>query len=157
MTAPPVTLIVVDIAWIVGSSVVVGAWAPRWPASWVDRDRFPVCRWLGETTAHYRAIGVRAFAHRLPEGGASFGGQSKAYMRGLTVEDLRAHACEIRRAEWVHWWSIACSLVLFWFNPWRLAAAFVLVVTLGNLPCLLVLRHNRLRITTAIERRDVTA
>jgi hypothetical protein len=52
----------------------------------------------------------------------------------------------------VHWGSIAGSLVLFAFNPWWLALTFVLVVTAGNLPFILVLRHNRLRLLHVLGR-----
>ena len=148
-----VALILVDVAWIVGSSVAVGATAPRWPDAWVSRDRFPVCRWPGESTQLYRSLGVSGLTSRLPEGGSSFGGRSKSVMGGSSVTDLRRHLAEVRRAEWVHWWSIALSVVIVLFNPLWLAAAFVLAVVLGNLPFLLVLRNNRLRIARAVERR----
>ncbi|MFN8173197.1 MAG: hypothetical protein U0R65_15200 [Candidatus Nanopelagicales bacterium] len=152
-----VALILVDVAWIVGSSVAVGATAPRWPAAWVSRDRFPVCRWPGESPQLYRRLGVSRFASRLPEGGASFGGRSKAAMGGSSVADLRQHLAEVRRAEWVHWWSIALSVVIVLFNPLWLTVAFVVAVALGNLPFLLVLRNNRLRIARAVEWRAARA
>ena len=41
---------------------------------------------------------------------------------------------------------------LFAFNPWWLALAFVIAVTAGNLPFILVLRNNRVRINRIIDR-----
>lgn len=156
MTLPLGLVVALDVTWVVGASVLVGASAPHWPDSWVDRDRFPVCRWPGESVRLYRRLGVRRLTPRLPEGGASFGGRSKAAMGGASLADLRRHLGEVRRAEWVHWWSIALSVVLVLFSPLWLAAAFVLAVALGNLPFLLVLRNNRLRIARAVERRTAS-
>lgn len=159
MTATRVSigLVAVDIAWIVGFSVAVGAWAPHWPDSWLKRDRFPVCRLPGESVDGYRRLGVRRLARRVPEAGELFGGQSKSRLRGTSTDDLTAYLVEVRRAEWVHVWSVAGTLVLFAFNPWWLALAFVLAVLAGNLPFLLVLRNNRLRITEVVGRRGALA
>jgi len=157
VTLPLGALIAIDVAWVVGSSIAVGATAPHWPASWVGRDRFPVCRWPGESVRFYRRVGVVRLAARLPEGGSWLGGRSKSRLPGPTDIDLRAHLSELRRAEWVHWWSVALSLVLLVWNPWWLAAVFVLAATLGNLPFLVTLRNNRLRISAVIERRGRSA
>jgi len=89
---------------------------------------------------------------RLPELGGTFGGESKAQLPGTTHDHLVDYLREVRRAEWVHWLSIAGSFVLLLFNPWWLALAFVIVVTAGNLPFLLVLRNNRLRIRRIIDK-----
>ncbi len=150
-------LIAVDVIWIVGISVAVGAWAPHWPDSWLSRDRFPVCRLPGESVEGYRRLGVRRLAHLLPEGGAIFGGESKTHLRGSGREDLTDYLVEVRRAEWVHVWSIVASLALFAFNLWWVALALVLAVVAGNLPFLLVLRQNRLRISRIVDRRSAVA
>lgn len=150
-------LVVVDVVWIVGASVAVGAWAPHWPDRWVDRDRFPVCRWPGESVGTYRRLGLRRVERRLPEGGAWFGGRDKSRMTGISGVDLRAHLCEVRRAEWVHWASIGCTALLVLVNPWWIWAPLLLAVVLGNLPCLLVLRRNRLRLGFALSRRTQAA
>ena len=145
-------LVALDVAWIIGASAAVGAWAPRWPDTWLDDDRFPVCRWPAEAVDRYRR--VDALAALLPEGGRWFGGRSKTRMPGLAVADLRAHLREVRRAEWVHWWSIGLAFALFAVNPWWLAAAMVLGAVLVNSPFILVLRRNRLRLTAAVAARS---
>jgi hypothetical protein len=147
-----VVLVVVDIVLVVTISVGVGAWAPRWPDSWVGHDTFPLTRLPWETPAFFRRIGVTRLARRLPEMGDTFGGESKAALPGWTGEHLRSYLLEVRRAEWVHWLSIASALLLFVFNPWWLALAFVLVVTLGNLPFILVLRNNRFRLQRILDK-----
>ena len=49
--------------------------------------------------------------------------------------------------------NAALSVVIGLFNPLWLTVAFVVAVALGNLPFLLVLRNNRLRIARAVEWR----
>jgi hypothetical protein len=78
-------------------------------------------------------------------------------MAGTSAADLRAHLCEVRRAEWVHWASIGCTALIFLVNPWWIWAPLMLAVVLGNLPCLLVLRRNRLRLGVALCRRAQAA
>jgi hypothetical protein len=147
-----VLLVVIDIALVVGVSVAVGAWAPRWPDAWLDRDPVPLATWPHESIEGYRRIGVPRLAARLPELGGTFGGESKSQLPGMRVPHLVRYRREVRRAEWVHWASVASTLLLFAFNPWWLALVFVIGVTVGNLPFILVLRNNRLRIARIIDR-----
>ncbi len=145
-------LVAVDIVVVVVVSIGVGAWAPRWPAAWLSRDTFPLYLWPWETVPFYRGLGVTWLARRLPERGGTFGGDSKSRLPGTSAREMEGYLREVRRAEWVHWWSIASSLVLALFNPWWLALAFILLVTAGNLPFIVVLRNNRLRLRRIIDR-----
>lgn len=145
-------LVVIDIVLVAGVSVAVGATAPRWPASWLDSDPVPLRLMPWETPAFFRRLGVPALARRLPELGETFGGASKSALPGQTRAHLHEYLREVRRAEWVHWVSIASAVVLFAFNPWWLALVFVIGVTVGNLPFVLVLRNNRRRLRAIISR-----
>ncbi|MHB1165496.1 MAG: glycosyl-4,4'-diaponeurosporenoate acyltransferase CrtO family protein [Candidatus Nanopelagicales bacterium] len=147
-------LLVVDISVIVTLSVIIGASAPRWPERWLRSDVGPLRRLPGETARLYRRIGVSTLIRRLPEMGTLFGGESKSALPGMSVPDLRRYLREDRRAEWVHWGSIAATLVIFAFNPWQLALVLWLLVAAGNLPFIAILRHNRLRILGILERKD---
>lgn len=145
-------LIVTDIVWVAGVSVLVGALAPRWPARWLDRDRIPLTLPPWETAAFHRRIGVAWLARHLPELGTAFGGRSKSALPDRTASGLESYLIEVRRAEWVHWISIATAVPLFAVNPWWLAAVFLLGTAGGNAPFILVLRHNRLRIMRIIDK-----
>lgn len=147
-------LLVVDISVIVTLSVIIGASAPRWPERWLRSDVGPLHRLPGETARLYRRIGVSTLIRRLPEMGTLFGGESKSALPGMSVPDLQRYLREDRRAEWVHWGSIAATLVIFAFNPWQLALVLWLLVAAGNLPFIAILRHNRLRILGILERKD---
>ena len=147
-----VLLIVIDILVVLTISIGVGALAPRWPDSWLESDPFPLAFGPWETLSFYRGLRIPLLARRLPELGATFGGESKSQLPGVTREHLIAYRREVRRAEWVHWASVVGTVVLFAYNPWWLALAFVIVVTAGNLPFILVLRNNRVRITRIIDK-----
>ncbi len=145
-------LIAIDIAYVVLISCAIGAISPRIPPAWLAADVGPLMLLPCESASAYRKRGVQTLIHRLPEWGEMFGGTSKATLPGTTPDDLVAYAIEVRRAEWVHWLSIVASLALFAFNPWWLATILVLLVTIGNLPFILILRNNRLRIRDILER-----
>jgi len=145
-------LIVIDIAVVVFLSILIGAVAPRVPSSWLASDAGPLLLLPVESAQTYRRWGVRALAGRLPELGALFGGESKASLPGVSAQALGEYLVEVRRAEWVHWASIVAAFVLFAFNPWWLATAFVVLVAVANAPFILVLRNNRLRIRGILER-----
>ena len=155
-----VQLIVIDIAVVVAVSILIGALAPRTPRAWLAADVGPLTLLPAESSSTYRRWHVTTLARRLPELGELFGGSSKGSLSGSTPDDLSAYLVEVRRGEWVHWASIAASTVLFAFNPWWLALSFVALVAAGNLPFILVLRNNRLRIRDILrrngQRRDGT-
>ena len=145
-------LIAIDIAYVVLISGVIGAISPRVPDRWLAADHGPLLLLPSESALAYRKRGVQTLIRRLPEWGEMFGGTSKATLPGTTPDDLAAYAIEARRAEWVHWLSVVAALALFAFNPWWLAAVLVLLVTIGNVPFILILRNNRLRIRDILTR-----
>ena len=145
-------LIVVDTLVVLIPSLIVGGWAPRWPSTWLQVDRGPLRLHGFETRDLYRHHGIARLARILPEGGAAFGGQSKKQLPGVTAVDLSGYLEEVRRAEWVHWWSLITWLPLVFFNPWWLGLAFALVVLIVNLIFIIVLRFNRMRLLSILAR-----
>lgn len=137
---------------VAGTSILMGALAPRWPSRWLGRDPVPLRLMPWETPTAYRRLGVPALTRRLPELGAAFGGRSKATLPGTSPDHLAAYLVEVRRAEWVHWISIASTLPLFLFTPWWLAMVFLLATAGGNAPFILILRNNRARILRIIDK-----
>ena len=77
-----VLLIVIDILVVLTISIGVGALAPRWPDSWLESDPFPLALGPWETPAFYRGLRIPLLARRLPELGATFGGESKSQLPG---------------------------------------------------------------------------
>lgn len=138
--------IVIDIFIVVALSVLIGAMAPRWSATWLGRDRGILRLTRLDTPRGYRRIHIHVIKDRLPELGSIFGGQSKGQLPGSEAEQLALYARELRRAEWVHWFSMLSWIPLAFFNPWWLTLAFAIAVVMGNAPFVLIVRYNRMRV-----------
>ena len=145
-----VLLGVIDIAVIIGLSVLIGASAPRWPKRWLDYDT-ALTRPRGiETPSFYRRLGVARWATRLPEWGALFGGRSKRNVPGRDLLALEGYLIEVRRAIWVHTLSMFTWLPLVAFNPWWLSVAGAIIAVGINVPFLLILRGNNARLSRMV-------
>ena len=135
-------------AWV----LVVGGTAPRWPSARLAADRGPLRLTRFDTIPAYRRWRVAHWGARLPEAGHWFGGTSKRVIPDRTPAAITAHLVELRRAEWVHWLAnlgLLPLLLLGW--PWLWAA--VTAVSLAvNLLFIAILRHNRLRLYSMLER-----
>jgi Glycosyl-4,4'-diaponeurosporenoate acyltransferase len=98
----------------------------------------------------YERLGVRHLRGRFPEAGALFGGVSKRRAPDLAdAESVRAYLIEVRRAEWVHWLSMACWLPLPLFQPPWLAGALLIPTAAVNGAAQLILRYNKARLSLA--------
>lgn len=147
-----VWLIGIDIVTIAGLSILIGATAPRWPDRWLTSDHGPMRMPVPRRESTFRALGVTSMARHLPEWGAAFGGQSKSSIPGRDAASLQQYLIEVRRGEWVHLLSMTTCIPLVLFNPWWLFALFAAIVIGGNLPFVLILRYNRLRILRLLQR-----
>jgi hypothetical protein len=140
-----VLLGVIDIAVIAGLSILIGASAPRWPESWLQRDSWITRPRAHESPAFFRRIGAARWAARLPELGSLFGGKSKREIPGRDLVSLEAYRVEVRRAIWVHSLSLLTWIPLVFFNPWWMTLAGLVIAAVINLPFLLILRGNNAR------------
>lgn len=132
--------------------VLLSAWA-GWRAA-----RRPLDRLDGGGAVHLpryeRTLAIRAWKDRLPEAGGWFGGLSKRHLP--PADDRRGRlqrfARESRRAELTHLWILAATPLFVVWNPWPLFLAMVAFALVANVPCLLVARYNRGRVTRALSR-----
>lgn len=143
-----IRLIAIDVLVIVAISLAVGIVAPRWRGAWLSQDGLVLHPAPWESPAYFRRFPLATWARVLPEWGATFGGQSKRYVPDRDPDAIAAYLVELRRAEWVHWISVFSWVPLAFFNPWWLTLAFAVIVTLGNAPFMLILRSNRMRLTS---------
>ena len=141
---------VIDIAIIAGLSVAIGATAPPWPKRWLENDSFLTRPAPWETPAYFRRLGATRLAHRLPEYGAVFGGRSQRDVPGHDLESLEAYLGEVRRAIVVHEMSMLTWLPLLAFNPWWLSLAGAVIAVGANIPFLIILRGNNVRLSRMI-------
>lgn len=147
-----IRLIAVDLLVVIVISVIGGISAPRWRGAWLTRDPWVLRRAPWESAAYFRRFPLATWARTLPELGATFGGQSKRQAPERDPLAIAAYLVELRRAEWVHWLSAFSWVPLVFFNPWWLTLLFAAAVIIGNAPFLLILRGNRMRLTSILER-----
>ncbi len=156
-TSQLAVLVVVDLLIVLVVSIGFGAWAPRWPDRWLQRDAGPLRLTGFDTPAAYRRLRVARWARRLPELGAAFGGASKRALPGWDADELAAYATEARRGEWVHWLSMASIVPIALISPWWLAVAFAAVILIVNAAFIAILRYNRVRLAGVLRRLDRAA
>ena len=118
--------------------------------TWLTRPR----RWERAGRTYRRWFLVHRWQRRLPEAGAVFrGGRDKRTVGGRSTAVLRAYAAETRRAEYVHWLGVAVAPLFSLWNPTGLTAAMLGYAAVANLPCVVSLRFNRLRVLRVLARR----
>jgi hypothetical protein len=141
---------VIDIAIIAGLSVLIGATAPRWPDRWLRSDSWPTRPWSLGDPGLYRRVRAARLAVRLPEFGQVFGGRSKNEIPGRELAAIEAYLVEVRRAIWVHNLSMLTWLPLVFFNPWWMTLAGAVIAIVVNIPFLVILRGNNLRLSRMV-------
>jgi len=142
---------VIDIAVIAGSSIAIGATAPRWPDRWLEHDTWVTRPRRWETPLFFRRLGAASLAARLPEFGSMFGGQSKRSLPNRDIESVLRYGIEVRRAIWVHVLSMCTWLPLLAFNPWGMSLVGASIAVLINLPFLIILRGNNARLSRMLQ------
>lgn len=145
---------IIDFLILAASAILIGFIAPRCPDRWFARDIGPLRLTRWDRIRVYRRIGIPWFAKWLPEGGSWLGGESKSSLFGIDVASLHAYLIEVRRGEWVHFFSAFTFLIIVPFNPWQLILLWFCIVFIGNMVFFLVLRYNQLRLTSILTRLE---
>lgn len=119
--------------------------------SWLFKPRFWDKAWVYE-----KLFRVRAWKARLPDGAKMMRtGFSKKKLVKLDQAYLKTYHTEAARGELAHLLDLlVLPLVLMWNPPW----AIVVMVTLGiigNVPCIISQRYNRVRILTIFASKAV--
>ncbi len=130
------------------ASLLVGWLANLLPPRWLQPAR-PA----SSAQAALPGFGIRVWKRWIPDaGGVLPGGVRKASLVQRDPQALRRLVIETRRAELVHGvlWP-AGLLTALWLPPAGVLVNLVFA-TLFNLPCLLVQRHNRLRLQRCLAR-----
>lgn len=134
------------IAW----SILMGVIAPRIPDRYFDRSGCTV----GAAEARVaEVLGVRWWKRYLPDAGGwcSRDGRKDAHIRTDRAA-LQRFVIETRRAECVHWGSLAITPTFFLWSPPATALLIVVTGLVANLPCLIALRYNRRRVLQVLAR-----
>jgi len=146
-----------NIAIWVGWFLAIGYLAHRLPLTWLAGDSWLTRprRWELGGRLYSRVLHIHRWKDRLPELGAAFNeGFAKRSVGRGDRQVIARFICETRRAEYAHLGMLAIWPVFILFNPpWAVAvnAAFALA---ANVPCLLVQRYNRIRLTRVANALD---
>lgn len=117
------------------------------PAGWLFRER----RWERGGRFYEEVFAIKGWKRRLPDGAALFKqGFPKKTIRGHGTVYLSRFLIETCRSEVVHWIVLGFSLVFFFWNSWGVGMVMAAYGVVANLPCILVQRYNRLRLTAAL-------
>jgi len=153
---PAWVVIVANVGGWMAWMLAVGWWANRVPLGRLERDTWVTRprRFEQDGRWYERTLRIRRWKDRLPEGGAFYaGGFAKRSIRAGDPDVMQRFVAETRRAEYAHWVMFAGFPVFFLWNAWwgdLLILGFAVVV---NLPCLLVQRYNRARLSRVIRAR----
>lgn len=130
---------------------VVLAWGfIRMPAGWFNPPDSPAF----ETTAFYeRWLGIKHWKDLLPDGARWFGGGfSKSEMKAVDPLYLRRFIAETWRGELCHYCAFFFVPVFFLWNPWWANLVIVAYAVIGNAPCIIAQRYNRIRLRRLLGR-----
>jgi glycosyl-4,4'-diaponeurosporenoate acyltransferase len=143
-----VTLLVVDVAIWVACGVVTGfVLARRDWTTLAPPGPFTRLRGFDRRSIYERALRVRAWKDALPEAGTWFGGISKRHLPSRPDGYLRRFTAESLRAERVHLvLLLVIPVTMTWNRGWWMLGNVVFGVVI-NVPCIIVARYNRVRLT----------
>lgn len=129
------------------------AWGiTRLPDRWFEPPG--LMRWEAGGRAYERWLGIKRWKAPLPDGANWFeGGFAKAKLASRQPAYLRRFLRETWRGEICHWLAIACAPTFFLWNPWWGDLVIVAYAITANLPCILVQRYNRARLTRLLRAR----
>jgi len=103
---------------------------------------------------YQRWFRVRSWKSRLPDGAAWLKGMGKARLESTDKRYLQSFMVETCRGEWSHWWQllVICGFVMW--NPWPANVVIVCYAVISNLPCIINLRHVRIRMRRLCSSRE---
>lgn len=135
-------LIQVGLAWIFLRLPV--EWYPHAPSS-------------GNAWFYERFLFIKLWKDRLPDGAAWLGaGFTKRRLETKEPAYLERFIAETWRGEICHWCAFAfIPLFALWNPPWAMGVILAYVIA-ANLPCILALRYNRIRIARLLVRNQAS-
>lgn len=142
------TALLLTVAWWTIAGIVVGVVFARRDWQTFNSSGCITTLRSWETKERYERLTlVRLWKDRLPEAGTWFGGISKRKIPRWSDGGRSRFAAESLRAERVHLTLLlGVPVVLTWSRGWWVAVN-VAIGLLLNLPCIVVARYNRLRLS----------
>lgn len=157
LSLPNHWIVILNVLGIPAVHFGVSWWFTRLPRSWFDPDGVPFRPLPGESSRVYRrGFGIGVWKEWLPDAGPWFGGFAKKRLAGADSAFLEAFRVETCRSEAAHVAQVLGLLGFLVWNPWPASLVIVIYALASNLPCILLQRHNRLRISRILAKRSGT-
>jgi len=100
-----------------------------------------------EESFYDHILRVRLWKDKLPDGGSLFaGGFRKSRLEERNADYYGKFLLETRRGEWTHWFAMLPAPLFFMWNEAAYGWVMVLYALAANLPFIVILRYNRLRL-----------
>jgi glycosyl-4,4'-diaponeurosporenoate acyltransferase len=149
-------LVFVDAVVWAAWSALVGYTVHLVPDRWFARDTWLTRpRALERSGRLYERLRIRRWKNHLPEAGAAFASAgSKRTLSSRSPDIVGRLVIETRRAEYVHVAIAVIAPAFALWNPWWLTAAMFTYAVVANIPCIMIQRYNRARLTRLRSSRD---
>lgn len=138
-----------------GWSAAAGYAAHKIPVARLQRDAglLRLTRAERDPSFYERRLRIKRWKDVLPEAGTLFaGGFSKRHVARRDREYLERFIVETRRAELTHWLVMGATPFFFLWNPWWLALVMAGYGLIANVPCIIIQRYNRARLSRMLAR-----
>ncbi|MFC7336884.1 hypothetical protein ACFQY0_06825 [Haloferula chungangensis] len=137
---------------------LASSWAfTKMPISLFKADQPAFRKLPGETSTIYkRSFFIGRWKHYLPDAAPWFGGFGKRKLQSQDLDFLRRFEAETCRSEVAHWAQLLAVLSFTLWTPWPWALIIWIYALASNAPCILLQRHNRLRLTRLIRRHTTS-
>ena len=123
------------------------------PISFFKRDLrwFKTKNWEHRGKVYKGVFKVRKWKSIVPDGGGLFkGGFPKKNLESKDSQYLKTFFYETKRAELTHWLTILSAPVFFLWNIWWVGIIMIAYAIIANLPCIMLQRYNRARLSILI-------
>lgn len=144
------------VAWVL-LGVIIGWRQARTPIErlsgegWFSRIR----SWESGGRIYRKVTYIHLWKDLIPDAGTWFGGLSKRRLPSTNDGGIARFVAECQRAERTHLGQIIALPIFVVWNSWHLLWWNVAFALVGNLPCWLIARFNRARISSILTRKSV--
>ena len=118
---------------------------------WFSRIR----PWESGGNIYRTVLRIHLWKDLIPDAGTWFGGLSKRRLPSAHDGGIKRFVAECLRAERTHLGQVLSLPAFILWNPWQLFWWNCGFALLGNIPCWMIARFNRARISNILKRREV--
>ena len=145
---PKLWIAVINCLGIPAAHLLVAWLSSRLPATTFHPEGFlfRTRAWERSGFLYQRVFHVRRWKHRLPDAAPWFQGFAKGKLSSTDPAYLQTFITETCRGELSHWLQVIAISGFTIITPYPASLAIIAYSLLSNLPCIINLRHTRIRL-----------